>query len=84
MIAIAMIAAAIQSTTRQKGGHHRVFATNLWRCCQRSLSPCPARPRTSSHGDAVTAAAATTTKTAATALSTAITFGRPSATAKPM
>ena len=46
-----MMAAAIQSTTRQNGGHHRVFATNLRRCCQRSLSPWPARPRTSSHGD---------------------------------
>ena len=42
------------------------------------------RPRTSSHGDAVTAAAATMTNIAVTVLSMAITFGRPSATAKPM
>ena len=53
------------------------------RCCQRSLNPWPARPATSSHGDAVIAAAATTTNANVTLLSTAMTFGRPSATAKP-
>jgi hypothetical protein len=47
------------------------------------LSPWPAMPATSSHGDPVTAAAATTTNAKATPLSTAITFARPSATAKP-
>src|SRR5215207_2004268 len=75
-----MMAATTQSTTRQNGGHHRVLATKWLRCCQRSLSPCPARPATSSHGDPVTAAAATTTNAKATLLSTAMTFGRPSAT----
>ena len=51
---------------------------------QRSLSPWPVKPSTSSHADPVTAAAESTTKTPATPLSTARTTGRPSATAKPM
>jgi hypothetical protein len=79
-----MIAATTQSTTMQNGGHQRVLATKWVRCCQRSLSPWPARPATRSHGAPVTAAAATTTKAKVTLLSTAMTFGRPSATAKPM
>jgi hypothetical protein len=41
-------------------------------------------PATSSHPCPVTPAAATTTNTAATVVSTVITVGRPSATAKPM
>jgi hypothetical protein len=41
-------------------------------------------PVTRSHGDSLAAAAAITTKAKVTALSTAMTFGRPSATAKPM
>jgi hypothetical protein len=49
-----MIAATTQSTTMQNGGHQRVLATKWVRCCQRSLSPCPARPATSSHGDPLT------------------------------
>ena len=56
-----MIAATTQSTTMQNGGHHRVLATRWVRCCQRSLSPWPAKPATSSHGDPVTVAMATTT-----------------------
>ena len=48
------------------------------------LEPMTARPTTSSHGDPVTAAAATITKIAATFDSTAMTNQRPSATAKPM
>src|SRR3954470_1627724 len=82
-ISTAMIAATTQSTTMQNGGHQRVPATKWVRCCQRSLRPGPARPATSSHGDPVTATAATTTNANVTLLSTAITFGRPSATAKP-
>ena len=39
MISTAMIAATIQSTTMQKGGHHLVFETKWVRCCQRSLRP---------------------------------------------
>ena len=39
---------------------------------------------TSSHAGPVTAAAASTTNIPATPLSTAMTLGRPSATAKPM
>ncbi len=45
-----MIAATTQSTTMQSGGRHRVLATKQFRCCHSSLSPCPARPATSSHG----------------------------------
>jgi hypothetical protein len=48
------------------------------------LNPWPVKPTTSSHPGPVTPAAATTTKAAATAASTAMTLGRPSATAKPM
>jgi hypothetical protein len=48
------------------------------------LNPWPVKPTTSSHAGPVTPAAATTTKTAAIAASTAMTLGRPSATAKPM
>ena len=48
------------------------------------LEPMAARPAASSHAGPVTPAAATTTKTAAIAASTASTVGRPSATAKPM
>ena len=33
------IAATSQSTAAQKGGHHRVFATNCVRSCQASLKP---------------------------------------------
>ena len=40
-------------------------------------------PATRSHGDPVTAAAATTTKAEVTVVSTAMTLGCPSATAKP-
>src|SRR4051794_7152950 len=42
------------------------------------------KPSTSSQTDPVTATAATSTNTAATQLSTTMTGGRPSATAKPM
>jgi hypothetical protein len=42
------------------------------------------KPATSSQAGPVTPAAATTTKAAATTVSTAMTLGRPSATAKPM
>src|SRR4051794_39053004 len=82
-ISTAMIAATTQSTTMQNGGHQRVPATKWLRCCQRSLSPWPARPATSSHGDPVTAAAATTTNPKATLLSAAMILGLPSAAAKP-
>ena len=51
---------------------------------ERSLSPWPARPTTSSHGEPVTAAAAMMMNMPATPLSTARTVRRPSATAKPM
>src|SRR3954452_4901367 len=61
-ISAAMIAATAQSTTRQNGGRQRVLATNWLRCCQRSFNPWPARPATSSHGELVTAAAATMTE----------------------
>src|SRR3954447_14822683 len=67
----------IAATTMQNGGHHCVFATKWLRWCQRSLSPCPTRPATSSHSEPVTAAAATTTKVKAALFSTAIIF-RPS------
>src|SRR3954453_17588385 len=74
-ISPALIAATTQSTTMQNGGHHRVLATKWLRCCQRSLSPWPARPATSSHGDPVIAAAATMTNAKVTLLSTAMTVG---------
>jgi len=48
-----------------------------------SLRPCPAYPTTSSQTDAVTPVTASTTKTAATAISTAMTGVLPSAMAKP-
>src|SRR3954463_6643994 len=82
-ISATTMAATTQSTTMQNGGHQRVLATKWVRYCQRSLSPWPEGPATSSHGDPVTAAAATTTKANVTLLSTAMTRGRPSATAKP-
>jgi hypothetical protein len=37
-----MIAATTKSTTMQNVGHQGAFATKWVRCCQRSLSPCPA------------------------------------------
>jgi hypothetical protein len=73
-----------KSTTRQNGGHQRVLATNWVRCCQRSLNPWPAKPSTSSQAGPVTPTAARTTNPPATVVSTAMTLGRPSATAKPM
>ena len=41
MIATVMIAAAIQSTTTQNGGHHRVLATNWRPCCERPVRLAP-------------------------------------------
>ena len=81
--AIARIAATTKSTAAQNGGHHRVPVTNCVRCCQRSLRPCPVSPATRSQAGPVRAAA-TTTKTVATATSAAMTFQRPSATLNPM
>jgi hypothetical protein len=78
------MAATIQSTAAQKGGHQRVPRTNWVRSCQRSLAPWAAYASTSSHAVAETATGATTTNTPATVVSTATTLGRPSATAKPM
>jgi hypothetical protein len=78
-----MVAATTQSTIMQNGGQHRVLATKWVRCCPRSLSRARARSTTSSHGDPVTAAVATTRNANVTSLSTAMPFGRPSATAKP-
>lgn len=63
-----MMAAAIQSTTRQNGGHHRVSATYRRRCCQKSFSPWPASPATRSHADPARAATAIRMKLAAAAL----------------
>ena len=58
-ISMAMMAATTKSTAAQNGGHQRVLATKWVRCCHQSLSPWPARPITSSHGEPVTPAAAT-------------------------
>jgi hypothetical protein len=80
----AIKAAAVKSTAAQNGGHQRVLATNPVRCCHRSFRPWPASPATSSQPDPVTPTAATTTKTDATLVSTAITVLRPSATLNPM
>jgi hypothetical protein len=39
IIATAMNAAAIQSTTTQNGGHHRVLATNGWAMLPQVFEP---------------------------------------------
>ena len=44
-IAAATMAAATQSVVAQNGGHHRVFATNRVRCCQKSLTSRLRKPR---------------------------------------
>src|ERR1051326_5969136 len=80
----AITAAATKSTTRQNGGHHRVFATKCVRCCQVSLSPWPTSAMTMSHGADLIATADMMTNAEATSTSTATTIVRPSATASPM
>jgi hypothetical protein len=83
MIVTVMAVAATKSTVAQNGGHHRVGDEPAV-LLPDVLEPVAGQPGHDQQAEPVTAAAAVTTKTVATPVSTTTILDRPSATLNPM